>query len=211
MPEPIGLLERHTVVSMRMIIARLMTAVVIAATVLLGASAPASACSCAMRERADAFAQSNVVFIGEIDEIRRPGGLFFWKQEARYIFNVDTVFKGDAFERQSVVTHSDGATCGLEISGPGRFLMFTTTSAQGGPAPGAGELASSLCSGNALMGPGFTPDEFGDGFAPLVGSSPTGVSTTAWIGIATAGLLALAAGLILRQRVLRRRPTSQLT
>jgi len=189
---------------MRSIVTRLLAPTLIVVTVILGASTPAAACSCAMREPSEAFELSDVVFVGEIEEIDRPKLSSFREQEARYIFSVETVYKGDAYERQSVATHSQGATCGMEISGPGRFLMFATTTANGGPAPDDGEVASSLCSGNMLIDSNSQAEGFGDGYAPLAGASPAGspgFTALAWGGFALGMSVLLLAGLLIGIRI----------
>ena len=170
----------------------LATALAIAFVSVFGGT-PAAACSCARPDPSEAFQQSDAVFIGEISEIRRPGSLMLNEQEARYIFSVETVFKGDVYEQQSIVTHAQGPACGLEISGPGQFLMFATTDGFGGPKPDDGEFASSLCSANTSVDIEETAADFGDSYAPLTGVSPTGsagLTSRVW-GALLAGSLTL--------------------
>lgn len=181
----------------------------ITTTVILSASTTSFACSCGVTEPSEAFDRSDAVFIGEIDEVRRPEPSDFREREARYIFSVGTVFKGDVYQQQSVVTHADGASCGMEISGPGRFLMFATTTAYGpgGTAPADGELASALCSGNTLIDSDFSAAEFGDGFAPLAGSSPTGstgLTSLVWGGLLIGATVILIVATLIGSRVRRR-------
>lgn len=186
---------------------RLLVMTLTVAAVILGASTPSAACSCAMPDPSEAFARSDAVFIGEIEEIDRPELSAFREQEARFIFAVDSVYKGDVYELQSVVTHSQGATCGMEISGPGRFLVFATTKANGGPAPDNGEVASDLCSGNTLIGTGDIDESFGDGYAPLAGTSPTGnpgLTGVAWGSIAIGTSILLLVGYLTGTRIRRR-------
>jgi hypothetical protein len=52
---------------------------------------------------------------------------------------VDRVYKGQATSTQVVTTHSSGASCGLEISGPGPFLVFADQEQSG--------LTANLCGG----------------------------------------------------------------
>lgn len=172
---------------------RLLVITMFVALVSVFQGTPAAACSCARPEPAEAFQQSDAVFIGQISEIRRPGSLMINEQEARYIFSVETVFKGDVYEQQSIVTHAQGPTCGLEITGPGQFLMFATTNGFGGPEPDDGEFASSLCSANTSVDIEETAADFGDSYAPLTGASPTGsagLTSFAW-GALLAGSLTL--------------------
>jgi hypothetical protein len=186
---------------------RLLVAALAIAFVSVFGGTPAAACSCPRPELSDAFQQSDAVFIGEINEIRRPGSLMVNAQEARYIFSVETVFKGDVYEQQSIVTHAQGPACGLEISGPDQFLMFATIDGFGGPAPDAGEFASGLCSANTSDNINDAAANFGDGYAPLAGASPTGnagLTSLAW-GALFAGSLTLLLGGSLTFVGLRRR------
>jgi hypothetical protein len=90
------------------------------------------------------------------------------------VFDVVEVYKGEVFARQSIVTARDGASCGLEISGPGPFLVFAreTDSIVSGAVDG--ELYSSLCSGTRPLVSDAIPDSFGLGSAPRPGASPIG-------------------------------------
>ncbi|MGI8791726.1 MAG: hypothetical protein ACR2H3_00850, partial [Acidimicrobiales bacterium] len=48
----------------------------------------------------------------------------------RFVFDVQDVFKGEVTSRQTVVTPRSGASCGLEISGPGPYLVFAFADSQ---------------------------------------------------------------------------------
>jgi hypothetical protein len=184
----------------------LVTALIVSLVTAFGGT-PAAACSCARPEPSDALEQSDAVFIGEITEIRRPGSLAFNQQEARYIFSVETVFKGDVYEQQSIVTHAQGSACGLEISGPGRFLMFATIDGFGGPTPEAGEFASGLCNANTSERLENSVAGFGDGYTPLAGASPTGtagLTVVAWGALFAGGLLLVLIGSLMFVGIQRR-------
>src|SRR5688572_11564441 len=110
---------------------RVIRSVIVLAIVAVGlvvAAPPAAACSCLGTSDAEALATADVAFSGTLVEVRVPPGETFSSMDpARFIFEVDRVYKGDARARQSVVTPRSGASCGLELSGPGPFLLFAST------------------------------------------------------------------------------------
>lgn len=172
----------------------------------LGIARPASACSCAQWTDDEAFAAADAVFTGALIDIQTPPGDSYSSTDPeRFVFDVDEVFKGDAFARQSIVTARDGASCGLEISGPGPFLVFAFTESDGITTGAAdGEFYSNLCQGTRALASGAMPSTFNAGTPPVAGSSPVGSSETSsstapWIVsgavlIAVVGAVALIAG-----------------
>ncbi|HSP27235.1 MAG TPA: hypothetical protein VLN74_01715 [Ilumatobacteraceae bacterium] len=86
----------------------------------------------------------------------------------RFVFDVDQVFKGEAQTRQSVVTAREGASCGLEISGPGPFVVFARLD-DDGITSGAmdGEVYSNSCSGTRPLADGALPTSFGTPSPPV--------------------------------------------
>ncbi len=142
----------------------------------LGVAAPgvtgtAHACSCAQLELDDALAMSDAAFVGTLVEVRRPEVMLSSMDESRFVFDVETVYKGEVRERQSIVTASDGASCGLELATGTRAIVFGTIDVYG-ITPDAGEYGASLCNGTAAFA--GVPASFGAGSAPLPGSSPIG-------------------------------------
>ncbi len=98
------------------------------------------ACSCVYAdddprnlERAD------VVFEGVIVD---DSGAEQGSGTRRITFEVSRVFRGVASQYQLVLTSGSGASCGLEIKGPGSFLVFGT-----GPAKSRGTAKADLCGG----------------------------------------------------------------
>ena len=81
------------------------------------AAGPVAACSCAPYTDDEALAESDVAFVGTLQEIRVPDNVVTWSSDdpVRFLFAVTAVYKGEAFEQQSVVTARDGASCGLEV------------------------------------------------------------------------------------------------
>ena len=173
----------------------------------LDAPRRAEACSCATFTDAEAYEFADVVFTGTLVEINTPpGDVVVSTDPERFVFDVDQVFKGEVQTRQSVVTAREGASCGLEISGPGPFAVFARLD-DDGLTSGAfeGEVYSSLCSGTRPLADGEVPAGFGTPSRPATvaatgdaSSSPTSSSTGSsgdglWIA-AIAGVLVLGAG-----------------
>jgi len=133
-------------------------------------SGSVSACSCAGLNDDEAFAAADVVFTGRLVAVRPPDGPMISSDDpARFVFEVDSVLKGDAFETQSVVSARDGASCGLELQTGVDSVVFARTESSYDLADG--ELDSSLCSGSRTGG---APEGLGTPNAPSPGSSAIG-------------------------------------
>lgn len=133
------------------------------AVLLLGLAAiwlPASrayACECSDASDAEHIDQADVIFTGQIvgDEADT--------RQRTLTFAVDRVYKGDAVGRQVIRTERDGAACGLEIAGPGSFVVFAHI--EGGRPD---ELRANLCGGTRY---GPAPASLGEGGPPQSGPS----------------------------------------
>lgn len=189
-----------------------MNVAILCAVVAFGAFAldgpqRARACDCSAFPDAEAYEFADVVFTGTLVEIITPvGDIVVSTDPERFVFDVDEVFKGEAQARQSVVTAREGASCGLEISGPGPFVVFARLD-DGGITSGAldGEVYSSLCSGTRPLADREVPTSFGTSSPPAAvtasgrTSSPPASSAEErsaprlWI-VAFAGVLVLGAG-----------------
>jgi MYXO-CTERM domain-containing protein len=178
--------------------ARIVVLVVVAvATVLFGAPEPASACSCAGFTDEQALAGHDAAFTGTLVEvITPPGDNFSTSDPERFVFEVDDVVKGTVFTRQSVVTARSGASCGLEISGPGTYLVFASEDAVRMSGALDGELYSNLCSGTRALAGGVLPASFGDTSDPLPGASPIGDGGSG-AGVSAVQVVAIVAGIAL--------------
>ncbi len=122
---------------------------------------PAGACSCASPVAdVEAAAHADVVFTGTLVDVATPSTPPLALPVRRFVFEVDEVLKGSAADRQPVVSSGDGASCGLEIGGHGRFVVFATTRSDGlGGHLEEGALYSHLCSGTrALVGAAWAED-----------------------------------------------------
>lgn len=133
-------------------------------------SGSVSACSCAGLNDDEALAAADVVFTGRLVAVSAPEGPMISSGDpARFVFDVDSVLKGNAFETQSVVSARDGASCGLELQTGVDSVVFARTESSYDLAEG--ELDSSLCSGSRT---GAAPEGLGTPTAPNSGSSAIG-------------------------------------
>jgi hypothetical protein len=134
-----------------------------AAVLLLGLAAiwavppRAYACSCSEVSDVEHIDQADVIFTGQIvgDEADT--------QQRTLTFAVDRVYKGEAVSRQVIRTERNGAACGLEIAGPGSFVVFAYI--EGGRPD---ELRANLCGGTRY---GPAPASLGEGGPPQSGPS----------------------------------------
>jgi hypothetical protein len=137
--------------------ALVLAAVLLALSALWATPAPAYACSCAGASDDQLAANADVIFTGTVTDDQVDEG----EQTRTLTFTVDRVFKGQATATQVVTTHASGASCGLEISGPGPFLVFADQEQSG--------LTANLCGGTRA---GSAPAGMGAGQAPLVDAAP---------------------------------------
>jgi hypothetical protein len=168
-----------------------LAAVLLALTALWATPPPAYACSCAAASEEQQAASADVVFTGTVtaDEVDQR------TQTRSLTFAVDRIYKGQPTGTQVVTTHSSGASCGLEISGPGPFLVFADQERTG--------LTANLCGGTRA---GAAPASLGPGRTPVAGSaSPPGDSRRGmWIPL-VAVILALSGGTVVGISLVRRR------
>ncbi|MGH9271188.1 MAG: hypothetical protein ACRDZ2_07930, partial [Ilumatobacteraceae bacterium] len=81
--------------------------------VVVGEGRSVSACSCVEFTDQQAFEAAETVFTGTlVDIVTPPGDTFSSTDPERFVFDVDQVYKGDAFVRQTIVTAREGASCG---------------------------------------------------------------------------------------------------
>lgn len=147
-------------------------------------AAPASACSCAGASTAQYLASADAVFVGRLEsrEVSHPpGDLRSSTDPAVHVFAVETVFAGAVTERQEVVSPDSGASCGLELSGTGPYVVFGTRSAEPGVPLAEGQYEASLCGGTAPLTPELEEELrslAGPGEAPRTGSGAGGGGAT---------------------------------
>ena len=151
----------------------LVVIVVAAATTVLTSGEQASACSCAVQTEEAAFETADAVFVGQLVGVRTPPGDTWSSMDPeRFVFDVSEVFKGEVSARQSVVTARDGASCGLELSVGGTYVMFATaTSREWELEPG--EVVSGLCNGNRAVSDAPIPASFGAPSTPSAAPATT--------------------------------------
>ncbi len=139
--------------------------------VVLGPGRPVSACTCEPVTETEALDASDAVFLGEVTEV--DDDLEFEEPFlVRYAVDVDSVFKGEAFEMQSLVTSQRGGGCGLSIE-PGETWLFYATrpGTNGDEVIDDTELASDACSNSRAIDSAPPSFDLGEGSAPASGSS----------------------------------------
>jgi hypothetical protein len=139
---------------------------VLAGGLLVMTAGPAAACSCALvRSEAERIARADAVFVGElvgsqVDPSASPRDTRRIPYPAPVVltFEVSRVYMGAVGARQEIVTPGGGgASCGLELSGPGPFLVFAYDSAGDMDRLAPGQYASNLCSGSRALADRGTP------------------------------------------------------
>jgi|JI10StandDraft_1071094.scaffolds.fasta_scaffold454223_1 hypothetical protein len=185
--------------------ARTGTAFVAAVVTLALASGSACACSCAGLTDAEALRQSPVVFVGTLREVRRPTVMLSSGAPSRFLFDVEAVFKGEVHEVQSIVSSSDGASCGLELDVGQRALVFATSAISHDLA--AGEYEAGLCGGTRPLVGSEQPAGLGEPVPALPGRSAVGedgswpsVIGRNWYWIVAGAVAGIAAVVWLRRR-----------
>lgn len=135
-------------------LALLFVALVLPLAVVATEARPVGACSCVGVSDAEAFAQADTVFVGEVVGYEPPPAPRS-DEPARWTFKARQVYKGKVSRTQEVVSEYFGASCGLEIAKTGEFLVFGYTESIGlGPVPGPGQLQANLCGGTRSMSDG---------------------------------------------------------
>ena len=134
----------------RVLVTVLLGGLLLAAGVLV--AAPASACSCAAGTTADYFERADAVFTAslfsrDVDHPNWP--VASGDDPALYVFTTHVVFKGEVGEAQGVVSADSGASCGLELSGKGPFVVFANRD----PELPEGRYRAGLCDGSAVLDP----------------------------------------------------------
>lgn len=140
----------------RTVVTLLLGGLLLAAGVLM--APPASACSCVGGTTQEFFDRADAVFTARLVSREGPQGLITSSADpALHVFAVDTVFKGSAAEQQGVLSPDSGASCGLELSGEGPFVVFATRSTDLGSGQFAtladDQYAATLCGGTAPVTP----------------------------------------------------------
>jgi hypothetical protein len=131
-------------------------------------AAPAAACDCVGDAAAGSFARADLVFTGTLvsREVSHPHSPVLSSTDpALHVFAVDSVFKGSAAQRQGVVSADSGASCGLELSGDGPFVVFANRE--------GAQYTASLCGGSAPLTAALEADlrALGPAAAPSAGPS----------------------------------------
>jgi len=109
---------------------------VLAGVPVLGAVAPAAACSCVSNDPAELADHADVAFMGVLTSQRSDGDV------VAHLFTVEDVLVGDVRRSQDVVTVDAGeASCGVEWATGTTMVVLAHLDEHG-------RLASGLCSGS---------------------------------------------------------------
>lgn len=142
-------------------------ALVLVAVVVTAGGHTASACSCVGFADREAFGRADAVFTGTLVDIEELSNENYSSTDPqRFMFEVTAVFKGRALAQQTIVTAQGGESCGLEVTGPGPFIVFATTEDSTVSGAERGELYSNLCGGTRAIADGDVPAAFGAGRPP---------------------------------------------
>lgn len=148
----------------------LVSALAVTLVPLLGAD-PAMACSCAMATDAEHYRSADVVFKGTLTRTippkPRPDGMQSSMDPEIFVFAASRAYKGTITNPVRVSTPVSGASCGLEISGKGPFLVFANRDTRDK------QLHANLCGGTRKLG-AKEKVPFGKGTAVKPAKSSTG-------------------------------------
>jgi hypothetical protein len=155
------------------------TALLLGLAAIWAVPARAYACGCIHDIEDPALVDlAEVIFTGTVVGERSLG------YNRTYIFAVQRVYKGSVYAEQRVQTASQRSACGLDLNGPGPFLVL------GGYAPN-GVLLANACGGSAKAP---APAYLGPGTPPRPGTEPPDVPGVIW---PAAGGLLLISGVVL--------------
>lgn len=119
---------------------------------------PAYACDCVLLPNDIAFAaQADAVFVGELVDTVQPPPPFSETSQATFFFEVTSVYRGNVPAEQQVVA-STAIDCGLDLAGPGPYLIFARKDARPyEQATAVGQLSAGECDGSRPLAAG-APD-----------------------------------------------------
>jgi hypothetical protein len=143
----------------RGLVTAVLTVPVLIGGLLLVTAGPAAACSCGQQSQAQAAAQADAVFVGRlvdrVDPPQRP--MMSSSDPATLTFDVSRVYKGTVTARQEIVTAMSGASCGLELTGEGPFVVFGQRLSYERYQLEPGQYAANLCGGSRALCDGGEP------------------------------------------------------
>ena len=150
----------------------LLIALLVLGGVHLANAAPALACDCSGITDTEAFGYADAVFVGELTRYNAPINPRTSMDPAVYRFAVEGVYKGGVVADQAVGSAGDGASCGLEIRAPGRYLVFASTETFNPETRAEGvDLYANLCGGTRPAADAPIPATFGEAKAPAPGAT----------------------------------------
>lgn len=118
----------------RLLTAALVSLVMVGATLVAGASAPAAACSCVQVDLPSLAKQHDAVFVATPVSVDEEDG------RRVYEVRVSDVYKGSPGSTTKVTTEASDAACGIELDLDEQYLLL-------GKAAKNGDVRTSVCSG----------------------------------------------------------------
>ena len=132
-PEPIASMRRLT--DVKIVRSLVLVALLVPALVVVGASS-ALACSCVPRQPDHkAIEDAAAVFSGTV--VDAEDGADAGLEPVTWVFEVDTVHKGDVSPTHEVTSHTQSAACGFAFTEGKRYVVFAYEE--------AGELQTNSC------------------------------------------------------------------
>ncbi|WP_172252584.1 hypothetical protein [Saccharibacillus deserti] len=132
---------------------------------------PAYACTCAIIDTEEAAGYADTIFSGTaVDRRESPIGSDGGRSSADpvyYRFEVDTAWKGEAYEKMTLSTEMSSESCGADFKMGEKYLVFARKDGN--------MLTTGLCSGNQSYAAGVDPaavQQLGEPVERKAGSSP---------------------------------------
>ncbi|MCU1486270.1 MAG: uncharacterized protein JWN67_3016 [Actinomycetia bacterium] len=169
---------------------RSLVAALVFAGALVGFASPAHACSCVGFTDEEAFARADTVFVGTPVEKQardREDGSYASTDPARWVFQVDRVYKGRVGSPQGVVSARDGASCGLELALGVRALVFVR------------DGRADLCNGTRESAVRPVPASFGSPRGPTDRAVGVPADGRPWWPFAAGGAVTVGAAVLVRR------------
>lgn len=162
----------------------LLLALAASLVVVIGAAAPASACSCAERTTEEYVDDADVVVLGEVENINLTKDDQYVTVKVRRVYKEDLGY--EIGEYLDFATASSGAACGLEGIEVGQTTLFLLTEEDG-------MLTASACGGTGQVTEAQAIDLLGEGRVPIF-VEPEPVEPAGWAALGLG--LAAAAGAV---------------
>jgi hypothetical protein len=126
---------------------RAIVVLALAPAALVVGAPPCLACTCIAASDEEQFTRADVVFVGRVIERHDPNPDH---HQIDWTIEVESVQKGQAYDRQHVLTTGGGTSCGSTFVTGERYQVFADRDGQG-------SLHTSTCSGTRTLSDGRAP------------------------------------------------------